>query len=188
MGEKILAGEIAEKYGISKTPVTQSIKLLCNDDIFQILPTGRIIVPTLTRKDVEDVCSVRYMLEGYCADIICTRDPFLNRNLVAEMKALAKSCAEMDKEHKHVEFVKTDMKLHQTFVAGAGNQYLQKLFQKVHGRYMVACYLMISLESRDFQHSINEHNDLVTSIEDRDAEQAKRILKSHITYILNFIK
>lgn len=188
MGEKILAGEIAEKFEISKTPVTQAIKLLCNDGVFEMLPNGRIVVPTLTYQDVQNVCRVRELLESYSCEQICDRPKEENEALIRELQDLAETSEEENALGNHIRFVRADMKFHQVLVEGTGNNYLMETFRKAHGRYMVACYLMLPLERRDFDHSIREHRQLIACIEACDTERAKEIIKNHIDYILTILK
>ena len=188
MGEKILAGEVAEKFEISKTPVTQAIKLLCNDGVFEMLPNGRIVVPTLTYEDVQNVCSVRELLESYSCEQICARPKEENENLIQELQKYSDACENEVALGNHVRFVREDMKFHQKLVEGTGNNYLMETFRKAHGRYMVACYLMLPLERRDFDHSIREHKQMIACIQEENVERAKEIVKSHIEYILTILK
>ena len=45
MGQTILLDEFANKYEVSRTPVTQAVKLLANDGLLEVMSNGRVMVP-----------------------------------------------------------------------------------------------------------------------------------------------
>ena len=72
-GQKMYIDEIAEKYGVSRTPVIQTIKMMNAEGILFISPSGKISLPQFNIKQIIDICETRLLLENYYYILNLTR-------------------------------------------------------------------------------------------------------------------
>ena len=63
MGQTILLDEFAEKYEVSRTPVTQAVKLLVSDGLLEAMSNGRVRVPVFDKEQMRKICEVRLLFE-----------------------------------------------------------------------------------------------------------------------------
>ena len=68
MGENLTLDELARRFGVSRTPVVQAVKLLVNDGILISMSNGRLYVPEYSLDTVREMCEVRRLMEGYALD------------------------------------------------------------------------------------------------------------------------
>lgn len=59
----VLAPEQAERLGMSRAPVHEALKALCQEGLMRVVPRFGYIVTAITRSDIEDVFELRLMLE-----------------------------------------------------------------------------------------------------------------------------
>ena len=65
MGQIISLDDLSQKYEVSRTPVTQAVKLLVKDGILEMQKNGRVKVPEMTKNDLRQICEIRLVLEEY---------------------------------------------------------------------------------------------------------------------------
>ena len=62
-GQRIDPTEISEKFGVSKTPITQALKRMGNEGLLSCTKGGKYYVPYCKEQDVREVCYVRLLFE-----------------------------------------------------------------------------------------------------------------------------
>ena len=61
-GQPLQEAALAEQLGVSRTPVREALRHLESDGL--VVPDGRgYTVPALTRRDVEDIYALRFLIE-----------------------------------------------------------------------------------------------------------------------------
>ena len=64
-GQQLDINDLAEEFGVSRTPVVQAIKMLNLDNILEISRTGKVSIPDFTIKQIRDIYDVRLMMENF---------------------------------------------------------------------------------------------------------------------------
>ncbi len=70
-GEKISEKQLCEKFGISRTPLREALKVLTSEGLVEILPNRGARVSRLTLSDVEHTYDVMGALEGLAGETAC---------------------------------------------------------------------------------------------------------------------
>ena len=68
-GAQIFEGELAARYGTSKTPVREALNLLGQEGLVQVLPRRGYLVAPVTLRDVQEVFQLRLLLESAAAEL-----------------------------------------------------------------------------------------------------------------------
>jgi DNA-binding GntR family transcriptional regulator len=63
-GTRLYEPELARQLQVSRTPLREAIKLLLAEDLLEQLPTGGVVVPLLSARDIEELYTVRAALES----------------------------------------------------------------------------------------------------------------------------
>ena len=66
-GDLLKERELAEKYGVSKTPVREALSLLEQDELLRAIPRAGYMVTQLTLRDLQEVHQLRVTLEAMAA-------------------------------------------------------------------------------------------------------------------------
>lgn len=67
-GQSVTVRALADAFGTSAMPVREALRRLAAEQALQILPNRSVIVPRMTREKIEDLCSVRVVVEGMAAE------------------------------------------------------------------------------------------------------------------------
>ena len=82
-GEHLVTQELAERFGVSHTPIREALITLAGIGIIDLLPNRGAVVRRVTPHEVREVCQVRRVLECEAARSACGRID------LAELHALA---------------------------------------------------------------------------------------------------
>lgn len=66
-GDLLKERELAEKYGVSKTPVREALSMLEQDNLVKTIPRAGYMVTQLTLRDLQEVYQLRVILEPLAA-------------------------------------------------------------------------------------------------------------------------
>jgi DNA-binding GntR family transcriptional regulator len=63
-GTRLVQRDLAQRIGVSQTPVGIGLSELARDGLVEVTETGRSLVRRLTREDLEEIYAARFGLEG----------------------------------------------------------------------------------------------------------------------------
>jgi DNA-binding GntR family transcriptional regulator len=114
-GEPISEAALAERLGVSKTPVREALRLLVHDGLVLVLPRKGYVVRPVGFDDVIEVLSLRYILEPrLAADAALRRLP----HHIEQLRALL----EEDRRSPSIEEgIEPGMRQHELIAEIAGN-------------------------------------------------------------------
>ncbi len=175
-GERLMEIHLANKLGVSRTPIREAIRKLELEGLVTMIPRRGAEVAQITEKSLKDVLEVRRALDALCAELACTRITD------AEMDHLKEACAEFEKatQQKDVAVIaKADVALHDIIVAATGNQRLVQLVNNLAEQMYRYRFEYIKDKSQH-EKLIEEHRIIYESILNKNCEAAARAAKLHI--------
>lgn len=175
-GERLMEIHLAQKLGVSRTPIREAIRKLELEGLVTMIPRRGAEVAQLTEKSLQDVMEVRRALDVLSAELACDR---ISED---EKKALLLACQEFEKAVSAENFKKIaekDVALHNIIVKASRNQRLQLLVNQLAEqmyRYRFEYIKDIS------QHKLllEEHKAIYEAIASGNREEAARTAKLHI--------
>ena len=72
-GERLMEIHLAEKLGVSRTPIREAIRKLELEGLVQMIPRRGAIVTEITEKSMKDVLEVRRALDILSVELACDR-------------------------------------------------------------------------------------------------------------------
>src|SRR5512136_2381908 len=72
-GEKVAEPELAERFGISRTPIREAFRQLESEGYLHVVPRKGAVVATFSQRDVEEFYAIKSILEGYAARRACEK-------------------------------------------------------------------------------------------------------------------
>ncbi len=77
-GSRMAAAQLAERFEVSRTPVHEALKALCQEGLLQVLPRVGYIVTPVTVADIDEIFDLRITLEvlgaGRAAELVTDQD------------------------------------------------------------------------------------------------------------------
>ncbi|WP_408010351.1 GntR family transcriptional regulator [Pseudalkalibacillus sp. A8] len=175
-GERLKERELAEKMGISTTPVKEALRILTHEGLVITLPRKGTIVSELVDTSIEEVLMLKASLEGLAANLaakkISEKDLDRLRKQIKVMEQLAK---QKDRE----ELKKENTVFHTMIRDAAQNPVIQNTLKTVisFDKAFRARALKLNIEIRE---GFAEHKQIFEAIEARDSELAEKRMKDHI--------
>ena len=179
-GQKIFVDELTDKYGVSRTPVIQAVKLLANERILEVKSNGRIIVHQYDDKEITDICKARILIERFAVTEICDKK---DGDAVETLTQPALLCSEYVKQGEYVKSCKEDLNFHKKMVALAGNDCITDVYDSIQGRFLVASYLTMNSTSRMQGVASADHMALFAYLKQFDKDKAIALVEEHILSI-----
>lgn len=175
-GERLMEVHLANKLGVSRTPIREAIRKLELEGLVIMIPRRGAEVAEITEKSLSDVLEVRRALDALSVELAC------DRITEEEMQELKRACDEFEGavKGKDVSLIaKADVALHDIIVKATGNQRLQQLVNNLAEQMYRYRFVYIKDES---QHDklVAEHKEIYESIAKRDRERAAKAAKLHI--------
>lgn len=175
-GERLMEIQLAEKMGVSRTPVREAIRKLELEGLVEMLPRKGAHVADLSTKDIMDVLEVRSTLDGLASSLSASR---ITDDEIKELKhALTQFEACVEKNNVHGS-IKKDVEFHDIIYRSSRNEKLIQISNNL--REQVQRYRIIYI--KDYGSSkeiVKEHTEIFDAIAGRDSETAMNCAVEHI--------
>ncbi|MBZ6379593.1 MULTISPECIES: GntR family transcriptional regulator [Pacificimonas] len=177
-GAHLTADRLAESIGASRTPVREALRRLAAEGLVQLIPNRGAFVSEYSAQDIRQIYELRILLESFAAASAAENADDANRK---RLRFLAEEISNIvQAESPDLERVALlNSEFHRTLIEACGNPRLGKLLASLTE------YPLIQSTFRRYGRdgllrSARQHLELVTAIEDRDAEWARAVMISHI--------
>jgi GntR family transcriptional regulator, rspAB operon transcriptional repressor len=175
--------ELADRLGVSPTPVRAVLGALEREGLVEIGRTGRAIVSRLTREDLEEVYAARLGLEGLAARLgaaaVGDDDVAGMRELLAGMRALAERGA-VD------EYLARRWRLHAVCYRATGRHRLVGEVERLFWRAERYNRLILASKAR-FRRSLGHYREFVKACAARDGEAAEAVIHASIRWAVDLL-
>ena len=175
-GERLMEIHLANKLGVSRTPIREAIRKLELEGLVTMIPRRGAEVAQITEKSMNDVLEVRRAMDALCVELAC------DRITPEELQNLKKACDTFEaavKTDDIKQIAQADVALHDIIVQATGNQRLIQLVNNLSEqmyRYRVE-YLK---EEQTRNLLVSEHEELVKAIREGDVQKAQDISFHHL--------
>ena len=130
-GEKINEEVLADRLGISRTPIRETLCRLETEGIVKIIPRRGTFVGTLSKEKVEWILEVREVLEGLVARLASAN---MDKRTLRKLRVgLERLKGDPGKEDKLVAYSKADTEFHSVLLEKAGNLVLKSMMEVLSG-------------------------------------------------------
>lgn len=175
-GERLMEIHLANRLGVSRTPIREAIRKLELEGLVIMIPRRGAEVAQITEKNLKDVLEVRRALDALCVELAC------DRISAEELEQLKKACEEFEcatQTQDATIIAKADVELHDIIVHATGNQRLIQLLNNLSEQMYRYRFEYIKEEDRH-DNLVDEHRMIYESIAKRDKKSAAQAAKLHI--------
>lgn len=175
-GERLMEIHLANRLGVSRTPIREAIRKLELEGLVIMIPRRGAEVAQITEKSMNDVLEVRRAVDALCVELACDR---ISEEALDELK---KACDafEMAVKTKDVkQIAQADVALHDIIVQATGNNRLIQLVNTLSEQMYRYRFEYIK-DISQHENLVEEHRVIYQAIVDKDKETASRAAKEHI--------
>lgn len=176
-GERLMEIHLANRLGVSRTPIREAIRKLELEGLVVMIPRRGAIVASITEKDLKDVLEVRRTLEIMAGEIACER---ITPELLEQLKNTGHEFMVRKDTNDFTSLAEVDVKFHDIIYAATGNQRLISILNNLREQ-MYRYRLEYVKDARTHSIIISEHNDIIKQIRDKNVPVAKTVIHQHIS-------
>ncbi|NYT37694.1 GntR family transcriptional regulator [Allopusillimonas soli] len=174
-GERLNEVALAEKLGVSRTPVRDALHLLARDGFLEESGRGYIRRP-LNLKEMLDVYEAREAIEVECLKLASQR---ATPEQIAEIEAFLAESRTVPENYPVLDLVSLDEKFHDMLAQLSGNNELRRILNELNGRIRFVRW--INMEQIGRGKTQAEHAAILQALRDKDADAAEACMRSHIS-------
>lgn len=184
-GQHLVTQDLAERFGVSHTPIREALVTLAGIGIIDLVPNRGAIVRPVTSKDVREIAQVRRVMECEATRLACGRTDLGElESLAAELRRLVD--ASVRGGPRFIEKARAiDSRLHDLIAASCGNDFLASELSRLKilfraFRDVAWAYVTARSDYRRLAGEAREHLAIVEALLAGEARQAARAMSLHI--------
>ena len=175
-GTKLDEAELCERYGASRTPIREALKLLSAEGQVEIRPRRGAIVPEVNPMTLCEMFEVMAELEGMCGRLAARR---IQEDEKKRLLELHKHCEEYLESNDSENYYEKNRQFHFQIYAASHNSFLIEQASSLHKRLHPYRRLQLRVNNR-MNHSFSEHEAIVQAIIQGDEVEAEKLLRGHV--------
>ena len=175
-GERLMEIHLANKLGVSRTPIREAIRKLELEGLVTMIPRRGAEVAQITEKSMNDVLEVRRAMDALCVELAC------DRITPEELQDLKKACDTFEaavKTDDIKQIAQADVALHDIIVQATGNQRLIQLVNNL-SEQMYRYRMEYLKDERTHKTLIEEHDAIRRALKKHDKVKAGAAIRVHI--------
>jgi DNA-binding GntR family transcriptional regulator len=176
-GQTLIVADLATQLGVSRAPLREAINMLSAEGLVEMVPYHGTKVTKLARKDIEDLYSVRSLMEGFSVQRLIALGQ--TKDVVAKLRAICEDMIKAADEGNLIEVNKIDRQFHDTIVTASQNDLLVMLWGVVSLRVRQVMSLR-NQRKGNLREIASNHLQIVDAIESENTELAVQLIRDHI--------
>jgi len=174
-GEEIREGELAARFGVSKSPIRDALQKLEFEGLVEIQPRRGHRVAPISVADAKDMLDLREILEAGALRTVATG---ASTEVLANLDALR-----VADTRNMAAFAEYNRRFHLTLCEASGNRRLAKTMAHLMENYDRLCVVSLtSVRDQDngMEAALADHNQIIDALQSRNGRAAVRASSKHI--------
>jgi len=173
---------LAQKYGVSQTPVREALKHLAAEGLVEHVPYRGIRIVSFSLQDAEDLYSYRAVVEGMAARFAAKAMIEAEAEEIQSLHARMLACPMPEGLHEYREL---NRRFHETITDASGRTLIIRMIKQVWVAFPTMLWSNVpgialsSLPERD-EPDAAEHAEIVAALIAHDPDRAEAAVRAHI--------
>lgn len=181
---KVPEKELCEKYGVSRTPLREALKVLAHDGLVLLRHNRGAMVRPLSAQDLEEIFPIYAQLESLVGELACAHATDDEIGEIRQMHEEMAACFRSSDLKRHFEINEL---IHERIQQCAHNAALAQIMHTVSGRIRRARMQATAIDIR-LADAIGEHDRILAALEARDSVRLAQLLRAHVDSTLGRFK
>ncbi|MEU7811463.1 GntR family transcriptional regulator [Pseudonocardia sp. NPDC049154] len=183
-GERLVEEQLTRRFGISRAPVREALRLLGQQGLVEHLPRRGVRVAELSARDMTELFGLRDALERYAVDTAlgggARPDPERLAVLERATERIERAAGD-DHAHAAIDRAEAHREFHLALVALAGHRHLLRVYEPVimQLQLYMAANMRREAEQRSPAEGAHRHRHLYDAVASGDAAAVLTALAGH---------
>lgn len=175
-GERLMEIQLAERLGVSRTPIREAIRKLELEGLVLMIPRKGAEVAKISEKSLRDVLEVRRSLEELAIELACQR---MSEDEVLQLEEAQTAFSRAIESGDPMTIAETDEHYHDIIYFGTGNARLVQILNNL--REQMYRYRLEYIKDADKRQILKlEHENILRAVRSRHVAEAKAAIREHI--------
>lgn len=175
-GERLMEIQLAERLGVSRTPIREAIRKLELEGLVLMIPRKGAEVAKISEKSLRDVLELRRSLEELAIELACQR---MTQEEIDELEDAQRAFRKAVDSKDVMLMAETDEKYHEIIYQGTKNSRLVQILNNL--REQMYRYRLEYIKDADKrQILLIEHDNILKAVRNRKVAEAKAAMREHI--------
>jgi DNA-binding GntR family transcriptional regulator len=176
-GERVSEPDLAERFGISRTPIREAFRQLESEGYLQVVPRKGAVVASLSERDIEEFYAIKIILEGFAAKMAAEN---LTEKDIERLESINERLQKMADEGDVKKFFRVHNEFHEIFIKAAGNDKLSEMINQLVMKFKRLRLASLSQPGR-MEGSVEEHRNMILAFKSHDGDRADGLVRHAAT-------
>lgn len=175
-GERLMEIALAERLGVSRTPIREALRKLELEGLVVMIPRKGAQVANITERDLNDVLEVRLALESLAIEKTCMS---ITEEVLEQLAEAERVFESLIPSGDLVKLAEADEAFHEIINQASGNLRLNQVLNNL--REQMYRYRLEYLKEEDSRKQlVTEHEEMISALRAGDTAEAKQIAFCHV--------
>lgn len=177
-GEWLRQEQLAQKFGVSQTPVREALQDLVSEGVVERIPYRGIRVVEFTLTDLRDLYACRAFMEGLAARYAAQH---ITPEEIAELRRIVDEMSAVFAQKRWDEYRELNRRFHQIIYTASHHPFLIRLLNQLWTAFptmMLSNFPGPIRERRTL--NTREHRAIIAALQARASTRAERLVRQHI--------
>ncbi|MFC5069718.1 GntR family transcriptional regulator [Flaviflagellibacter deserti] len=177
-GDKINEQALCARFGVSRTPLREALKVLASGGLVILSPNRGASVARISPEEVNELFPIMGALEALAGELACAR---ITDASVAQIRKLHEAMLRHYERKEASKYLKLNRDIHEAIFAAAGNNELTQLYHTLMVRTHAVRFTAKKSEAR-WDEAVADHVEMMDALEKRDGAKLSGLLKVHLRH------
>lgn len=175
-GDKVPEQELCQRFGVSRTPLREALKVLAAEGVLQLLPRRGAIVARVSPEEIDELFPVMGALEALAGELVCQRASDAE---IGQLRAIHDRMMAAYEAGDEPTYLEANRAFHETLVACAGNATLQTTYIQILLR--TRSFRFVARKSAEtWRAAVSDHRQIMEALIARNGRRLSRLLRRHV--------
>jgi DNA-binding GntR family transcriptional regulator len=175
-GDKLPEQKLCERFGVSRTPMREAVKVLAAEGVLRLLINRGAVVAETTPEEIEELFPIMAALEAVAGEQACRN---ASDAQIARLRRLHDEMVAHYQAGQESAYLRHNRLIHEAIIEMTKNATLAAMYQQILTR--IHCIRFIIGKTGDqWKQAIAEHEQIIAALERRDGRMLAELLKAHV--------
>ena len=175
-GERLMEIQLAQRLGVSRTPIREAIRKLELEGLVVMIPRKGAEVAKITEKNMRDVLEVRLALEKLAIELACQR---ITDEEIKQLEISSQQFYQTTVSKDLLTMAQADERFHDVIYNATKNKRLIQMLNNLREQmYRYRIEYIKDIETHEGL--VKEHEDILQALREKNLEAASAMIQNHI--------
>jgi len=172
-GEQLQEATLAERFGISKTPVREALTRLVQDELLEVFPRLGYVATDSTPQGAHELLEYRALLESAAIELAAR---YITVTELLELETLTELDFRSHDRDSYKSFLVENRRFHLVIAAASRNRYLLDAISRLFDKVDRLLHHRLDVSDGDIELFRDEHRSVVVALRAHDPARARDAL------------